>query len=389
MEALLDRDDWYELRLPPERLEPKSFADLLKLEDIAVELIADYAGRFWRRRRRRWEYENLEVRTLDEGDRNNIGEYALSVDAGQETLIDDIRAVSNNLREGAIPGLGFGLLMRDEHAYKPLLYAAGKRVVTVQPVLLNEDEKQVVERLTDLAKSGDSCLQGRDLFLIRNMSRGRGVSLFDDHSYYPDFIVWLADGEDQHILFLDPKGLVRYGPEERRKVGLHSDIKQVEERVRRSDPNLRLHAYVLSVTAAGQDRRRPAQPGRVGRAGRVFPRGRQLGAAPSGPRPRNLGLISTPPGLSRAAHRTIGPGHGRVRCHRGRRGPCGVRGGGGGGAAGGRALCSSRTSSKPSAPCPATRPSAGSAKAIWCARSTRSTASWAAPSTGRASSSGC
>ena len=72
VDALLDRDDWYELRLPPERLEPKSFADLLKLEDIAVELIADYAGRFWRRQRRRWEYENLEVRTLDESDPNNI-----------------------------------------------------------------------------------------------------------------------------------------------------------------------------------------------------------------------------------------------------------------------------------------------------------------------------
>ena len=78
---------------------------------------------------------------------------------------------------------------------------------------------------------------------------GRGMSFFDDHSYYPDFIVWLAKGEDQHILFLDPKGLVRYGPNERRKVRLHVEIKEVEERVRRDDPKLRLHAYVLSVTA--------------------------------------------------------------------------------------------------------------------------------------------
>ena len=248
VEALLDRDDWYELRLPPERLEPKSFADLLKLEDVAVELIADYAGRFWRRRRRGWEYENLEVRTLDKSDRNNIGEYTFSMGAGEQRLIDDIRALSNNLREGPFPSLGFGVLMRDEHAYKPLLYAAGKRVVTVRPVLLNEDEKRVVERLCDLATSGDPCLRDRELFLIRNLSRGRGVSFFDDHSYYPDFIVWLADGEDQHILFLDPKGLVVFGPEERRKVGLHTEIKEVEARVRRQDPKLRLHAYVLSVT---------------------------------------------------------------------------------------------------------------------------------------------
>ena len=259
VKALLDRDDWYELRLPPERLEPKSFADLLKLEDIAVELIADYAGRFWRRWRRGWEYENLEVRTLDESDRNNIGEYTFSVGAGQETLIEDVRALSNNLREGPFPSLGFGLLMRDEHAYKPLLYAAGTRVVTVRPVLLNEDEKRVVERLSDLAKSGDACLRGRELFLIRNLSRGKGVSFFDDHSYYPDFIVWLAKGKDQHILFLDPKGLSRFGHEESRKVGLHTEIKEVEARIRQDDPNLRLHAYVLSVTAhddIGSDDRR-------------------------------------------------------------------------------------------------------------------------------------
>ena len=75
------------------------------------------------------------------------------------------------------------------------------------------------------------------------------MSFFDDHSYCPDFIVRLAKGEDQHILFLDPKGLVRYGPNERRKVRLHVEIKEVEERVRRDDPKLRLHAYAPSVTA--------------------------------------------------------------------------------------------------------------------------------------------
>lgn len=249
VDALLDRDDWYELRLPPERLEPKSFAEMRKLEEVTVELIADYAGRFWRKQRRKWEYENLEVRTLDKADPNFVSEYTFSVDAEERQLIEDIRALSNNLREGPFPRLGFGVLMRDGHAYKPLLYAAGSRVVTVRPVLLNEDEKRVVETLADLAKSGDSCLKGRELFLIRNLSRGRGVSFFDDHSYYPDFIVWLAKGKDQHILFLDPKGLGRFGREESGKVGLHTEIKKVEARIRQQDPKLRLHAYILSVTA--------------------------------------------------------------------------------------------------------------------------------------------
>ena len=43
VDRLLDRDDWYELYLPPARLAAASYADVWKLEDIAVELIAEYA----------------------------------------------------------------------------------------------------------------------------------------------------------------------------------------------------------------------------------------------------------------------------------------------------------------------------------------------------------
>ena len=51
---------------------------------------------------------------------------------------------------------------------------------------------------------------------------------------------------------LDPKGLSRFGGRERRRVRLHRAIGEVERHARRTDPNLRLHAYVLSVTPAAQ-----------------------------------------------------------------------------------------------------------------------------------------
>ncbi len=251
VDALLERGDWYTLRMPPERLNPKSFADLRKLEDVAVELLADYASRFWRSRRAKWESENLEVRTLDTTDPNAIDAYTLSVDAREQDLIRNVKHFARILIPDLNTHLQLGVLMQDAHAYKPLLYASGKKVA-VQPVPLDMNEKQVVEALADLAKAGDACLQGRDLFLIRNLSRGRGVSFFDDHSYYPDFIIWLARGEDQHILFLDPKGLVVYGPEQRRKVALHSQIKAIERQLRHTDASLRLHAYVVSVTPPEQ-----------------------------------------------------------------------------------------------------------------------------------------
>ncbi len=252
VDALLDRDDWYTLYLPPERCAPKSYADLRKLEEVAVDLIAEYAARFWTGRRRRWEHENIEVVTLDEDDPNNIREYRLSVDAADERLVDDVRSLAANLREGEDRKLKLGVVMADNHAYKPLLYATGKGEVTVQPVPLDCNERKVVDGLVALARAADPCLRGRELFLIRNLTRGRGVSFFDDYAYYPDFIVWLKDDACQHVAFLDPKGLARYGPAERGKVALHTTIKETEARVRMTDPDLRLHAFVLSVTAPGE-----------------------------------------------------------------------------------------------------------------------------------------
>ena len=103
-----------------------------------------------------------------------------------------------------------------------------------------------------MAQNGDPCLKGKELYLIRNLTRGRGVSFFDDFGYYPDFIVWLKDADSQHVIFLDPKGLSRFGSKERKKVGLHRDIRDIEKRIRETEPDLHLHAYVLSVTPARQ-----------------------------------------------------------------------------------------------------------------------------------------
>ncbi len=256
VERLLQSDDWYELYMTEERLRSGGFQRVRELEDIAVDLLAAYADRFWRKQRRRWEHTEIEVVALDENDPNNPGAYELHVDATQERLIADARKLQQDIEEGLI--LWYGALKvgvvggQKAHAYRPLLYAEKDRVVTIQPVPLDLNEKKVVQDLEFLALRGGPLLQDRELFLIRNLTRGRGVSFFDDFGYYPDFIVWLKDGGVQHMLFLDPKGLSRFGLKESEKTKLHSEIKEVEKRVREDDPNLRLHAYVLSVTPPGE-----------------------------------------------------------------------------------------------------------------------------------------
>lgn len=190
--------------------------------------------------------------TLGQDDPNNVKVCELSVDVTQSRLIDDIHKLATNVREGYYHNLKLGVIMAAAHTYQPLFYVGEDCHVTVRPVALDESEKTVVERLVELAEGRDPYLRGKELYLIRNLTRGRGVSFFDDFGYSPDFIVWLKSLNCQHVIFLDPKGLSRFGTRERRKVELHHTIKDVEERIRETEPDLCLHAYVLSVTPAQQ-----------------------------------------------------------------------------------------------------------------------------------------
>ena len=261
VERLLRNDDWYELNLPPERLNTPALQQVWGLENIALELVTEYAARYWRRQRRRWEHGRIEVVTLGEDDPNNFRAYQLSVNAAEARLVKDARELAATVRDERFDDLqdwyerlkvGVVRVTHPIHAYQPLLHVGQDRVVTVQPLPLDENEKRVVEGLASLAAINDACLQGQELYLIRNLTRGRGVSFFDDFGYYPDFIAWLKDGVRQHVLFLDPKGLGRFGGRERRKVRLHREIASIEHRVRMEAPNLRLRAYVLSVTPVAQ-----------------------------------------------------------------------------------------------------------------------------------------
>ena len=259
VEQLLQSDDWYELYMPPDRLSATGFKQMRGLENIALDLLTEYADNFWRRQRRRWEHDEIEVVALEEGDPNNAVNYELSVDATKGQLVKDAGEIAYNIREGRFneledwyKNLNLGVIWSQAHAYQPLLHTQKDRIVTVQPVPLDENEKRVVEQLEKLARKDDPCLQSKELFLIRNLTRGRGVSFFDDFGYYPDFIVWLKDDVHQHVLFLDPKGLSRFGQRERKKVQLHHEIAEIEEQVRKNDADLYLHAYILSVTPASE-----------------------------------------------------------------------------------------------------------------------------------------
>lgn len=92
----------------------------------------------------------------------------------------------------------------------------------------------------------------RELFLLRNQSRGRGVGfLVNNERFSPDFILWLKGPEQQDIVFIDPHGLIvgsnlDVNPKVQFYRGIKDYERQLNERADRDD--IALHSYIVSQT---------------------------------------------------------------------------------------------------------------------------------------------
>lgn len=253
---LLQKNDWYALYIPPEKLEPSEYGRVREWESLAVDLVCEYANQYWRRERSKWEHEHIEVVPLSDENPNYVAEYALAVDAKEDALISKIRQLVEKAESGGeypevlkSGKVKISFLKSAFHAYLPLLHAKPGAAVQITPLPLNEEEFKFVGYLKDVAENyKQDFLQDKEIYLMRNMSRGKGVSFFEDYAFYPDFVVWIKDSKKQHILFIDPKGLARFDSSVKSKVDLHTRIKDTEKKIQKTNPELFLHSYIWSVT---------------------------------------------------------------------------------------------------------------------------------------------
>ena len=99
------------------------------------------------------------------------------------------------------------------HIYEPLMRPQEEvenehRDVKVSPDKLNAGEKKFVENLTEYIKLHYRRNERYEFYLMRNAQK-IGIYLESDAgSYYPDFMLWILDTQQNitHILFIDPKG---------------------------------------------------------------------------------------------------------------------------------------------------------------------------------------
>lgn len=259
VEALLHDDGWYTLYIPPERLEFRGFEQVREWEEIAVALLKKYCDRYYKYRRDQFETPHRIYRELAPDDPNFFDAYRVLIDRSETKIIEKIEELRERIGKGELADFNLAGVGRaifpDMHLYVPLVYLgkglAGD-VLQIFPVHLNEGEYDFVNDLCAYLKTLGDSFKGKEVYLLRNRSRGHGVGFFEAGNFYPDFILWIVDGDSQHVVFVDPKGILWCEGIDDPKLRFFETVKEIEARMRADGmpmaDRVSLHSFVVSNT---------------------------------------------------------------------------------------------------------------------------------------------
>jgi hypothetical protein len=249
---LLNNSDWYELRLPEARLNPTGFDGVFLLQRVASELLKRYCDHYYNYRKREYIQPRLELRELTASDDNIPSDefYQFIVDGDEEQVIQGIEQIKKALEQKKDDLLKIGDLNAcnfSKHLFQPLFHVRRGSKISILPVGLNESEYQFITDLKNWCAHNKLSLEsdGLELFLLRNMSRGRGVGFFEAGNFHPDFILWMLVDDKQYVTFIEPHGLLHEGPASE-KVLFFKRIKEIEQRLK--DDSVVLNSFILSWT---------------------------------------------------------------------------------------------------------------------------------------------
>ena len=254
--ALLADTTWYRLLIPASELAFDSFENVRVWQEIAQALLRKYVERYYTFRKREWELPHLEYRDVPEDDPNfpcvvrdsgpEYG-YRILIEESQQEIVEKLKELKAAIDEGNLKDLEFrGLkaIWFDPHLYQPLLFL-DSNWVEISPAPLNKGERRFIEDLKAFYDANPDYFAERELYLLRNLSKGRGVGFFEAGNFHPDFIIWQVDGERQRVTFVDPKGIRNVGLQDP-KISFHRTIKEIEERL--ANPNIVLESFIVSIT---------------------------------------------------------------------------------------------------------------------------------------------
>lgn len=255
MACLLADMSWYRLLIPEVELAFDSYEKVRLWQEIALALLRKYTERYYTFAKREWELPHLEYQDLAEDDPNflSVSEsgpecgYRVQIEDSQEEVVAKLQELKALIEKGELKPWefrGIKAVWFSRHLYQPLLYV-DSGIVAISPAPLNKGEMRFVEDLKTFYDGQPEFFAGKELYLLRNLSKGRGVGFFEAGNFHPDFILWLLVGDRQHVTFVDPKGIRNLGMGDP-KIQFYETIKEIERRL--GDSSVTLDSYIVSNT---------------------------------------------------------------------------------------------------------------------------------------------
>lgn len=240
-----------------------------KVHSVAVSLVKDYINKFYADKEKEFLSKYLTYDLLDHETHSEMfpasQEMIVKVPKKHEAFIKELEKSVKEMYESdtkALPSIHF-----DKHLYSPIASIAdGKKFKEIKtvPTRLNEGERDFLKHLRAFVKEKSDLFEGKELFVLRNLSV-KGIGFFmESSSFYPDFILWVVDKNKQHIYFLDPKGIllgdnhfnnpkILWCKESAPELGQKIQQKLTKDK---KDISVSVSAFILSYTAFNEVRDR-------------------------------------------------------------------------------------------------------------------------------------
>lgn len=250
---LLTDPSWYVILVPSDQMTLHSFEQVRQWEEIASGLLRKYAERYYRVRQAEWEQKHLEYRELTSDDPNFIAEYRFLIEQSRQDIVTHLEEIGKVISSGELKDFEvfheLQPLFFDRHLYQPLMYVKNS-AVEVKPVALNDGERRFVLDLKKYCLDNRDYFEGKELYLLRNLSRGKGVGFFEAGNFHPDFILWTLSGGKEFITFVDPKGIRNLRGLDDPKIEFYRTIKELEQdlNARAGNNSVVLNSFVISNT---------------------------------------------------------------------------------------------------------------------------------------------
>ena len=237
---------------------PRTQAQLKRLEELVLTLLRKYIAKFYRIIQKRWNDEAVRLKKL-EGNDSNFTNWKVYIPRDEASELEP--QIKHLIESKEIYGSGTTKLSKvynDRHLYQPLLTVDGvETALRITPPALENSEKDFVNDLQKYVhRQHEELLAEKQIFLLRNQSRGKGIGFYENEGFYPDFILWVLEGAKQRIVFIEPHGMIHDAINEHNdKITLFKRLRDLSHKRFRGE-HVQLDAFMISRTTLTNLQRR-------------------------------------------------------------------------------------------------------------------------------------